>query len=97
MKKKLKDFPSHAEDMGRLNRIIGQLEGVKRMIENKRYCMDILMQTRAVASAIRSLESSILKRHLGHCVLKAFKSGDKSNESDKIAEIMELFKRCSVS
>ena len=72
--------PDHSKEISRLNRISGQIEGVKKMIEERRYCPDILTQLRAVSSATKSLEASVLEAHLGSCVADAFKS-DKVEES----------------
>ena len=83
--------PAHASEIKRLNRIIGQLEGVKRMIEERRYCPDILVQTRAATSAIRALESAILSGHLKHCVHHAMNSKSPSDAAAKIKELVELF------
>lgn len=83
----------HSKDIKRLNRIIGQLEGIKRMIDDKRYCPDILIQTRAAKSAIKSLEASILGKHLDHCVKATFTSKNKSATKEKIEEIIKIFKK----
>lgn len=83
----------HTKDIKRLNRIIGQLEGIKKMITEKRYCPDILIQTRAAKSAIKSLEASILEKHLDHCVTSAFASNKKGASKEKIEEIINIFKK----
>jgi DNA-binding FrmR family transcriptional regulator len=62
------------------------------MIEEGRYCPDILIQTRAVTSAIRSLEASLLERHLNHCVRSAFQSEDDNARQAKLAELVEIFR-----
>ena len=84
--------PSHKADLHRLNRIVGQIEGIKRMIEEGRYCPDILIQTKAVTSAVRSLEASLLERHLNHCVRSAFQSEDETESQAKLLELMEIFR-----
>ena len=56
--------PSHDAEIKRLNRIAGQVEGIKRMIEEGRYCPEILSQLRAVRSAVKGIETEILRRHL---------------------------------
>ena len=86
------EHPDHSRHLHRLNRAIGQLEGVRRMIEERRYCLDILTQTRAVSSAVRSLESNILQSHLENCVHNAFKSGKKDVE-EKMEELVEIFRK----
>lgn len=85
--------PDHRAQISRLNRIIGQLNAVKRMIENNEYCPDILTQTSAARSAIKSLEASVLEAHLGHCVKDAFSSSNKREVTMKIEELINLFKR----
>lgn len=84
--------PDHTKQLHRINRIIGQLEGVKRMMEDRRYCPEILTQTRAVSSAVRSLEANILQGHLESCVRNAFEYGSKDREA-KIEELVEFFRK----
>ena len=88
-----KDFPSHKKELARLNRITGQLEGIKNMISNKKYCPEILTQLRAARSAIKSLEANILEAHLASCVTEAFTSKNKKEQKIKINELKEIFKR----
>ena len=85
-------FPDHKAELHRLKRINGQIDGISRMIVENRYCPDILVQTRAVMSAIRSLEASLLERHLNHCVRSAFESEDKTKSQDKVSELVEIFR-----
>lgn len=73
----------------RLNRAIGQLNGVKRMIEDNRYCGDVLTQLAAAESAIRRISDMVLKEHLETCVSERIKSGDES----AIDEVMALLKQ----
>lgn len=87
------EYPDHGKEISRLNRIIGQLEGVKKMIEEQRYCPDILTQLRAASSATKSLEASILEAHLGSCVAEAFESGNIGDQQKKVGELIALFKR----
>ncbi len=84
-------YPNHAENIPRLNRISGQIDGIKKMIADNRYCPDIIIQIRAVRSALRAVESKILAKHLQHCVLQSFTS-DKEREQ-KITELQALFDR----
>lgn len=89
---KTKNPPAdHHDDLKRVNRLIGQLEGVKRMIEERRYCVDILNQTRAVGASLRSLEASILQSHMHHCLRHAMESKDRVEVDEKIEELVELF------
>ncbi len=83
--------PCHKGEIPRLNRIIGQLEGVKKMIEAHRYCPDILIQLRAIRSAVRAVEGNILKAHLQSCVAQSFVSNQDSQQ--KIEELKQLFDR----
>jgi DNA-binding FrmR family transcriptional regulator len=85
--------PSHQEQVPNLNRVSGQIEGVKKMIEERRYCPDILTQLRAIRSAVKSIELRIINTHLSACVTEAFLSQDHKEQSKKIDEIKELLKK----
>ena len=85
--------PSHQEQMPHLNRVSGQVEGIKKMIEERRYCPEILNQLRAIRSAIKSIELRILDTHLSSCVTEACLSHDQNEQRKKIDEIRELIKR----
>lgn len=85
--------PDHSVDLPRLNRIGGQIAGVKKMIEEDRHCTDILTQIRAARAALKGLEASILERHLGHCVAESLTAQDPAAVQQKIDELKELFKR----
>ena len=80
--------PCHKHEIPRLNRAIGQLEGIKKMIEEQRYCPDIIIQLKAVRSAIKHIESNILKTHLEDCVASSF--ADSEDAKQKIMEIKNL-------
>ena len=79
----------------RLSRIQGQVGGVARMVEEGRYCIDILNQLQAVKAALRKAEEEILKSHSDHCVAHAIKSGDAADARKKFAELVELFGKTS--
>lgn len=81
----------HTAEIRRLNRIIGQLQGIGRMIEAKRYCPEILVQTRAAVSAIHSLEGAILEDHLRHCVKQAFGAKNPKESEAVIQELVDLY------
>lgn len=83
----------HAHELPRLKRIKGQLDGIERMITEKRYCVDILQQIKAAKSAMQALENAVLKTHLEGCVREAFESKDPVNASKKIEEISDLLNR----
>ena len=82
----------HSETLPRLNRAIGQLEGVKKMIEAGRYCPDIMIQMRAARTAIKNAETEIFKRHLEGCVTNSFNNpetiAEKISEVKKIIDLM---------
>ncbi|MBT8447972.1 MAG: metal-sensitive transcriptional regulator [Gammaproteobacteria bacterium] len=75
----------------RLNRIAGQVQGIARMVENDRYCIDILQQVQAVKAAIARAESEILKDHAASCVEAAIASGDADDQRAKVSELIDLF------
>ena len=75
----------------RLARIQGQVGGIARMVEEERYCIDILNQLQAVKSALRKVEEELLKSHSAHCVAHAIKSGDTKDAQRKFEELVELF------
>ncbi|MGT2503215.1 metal-sensitive transcriptional regulator [Bradyrhizobium guangxiense] len=77
----------------RLNRIEGQVRGLAKMVDEDRYCIDIVTQISAVRSALRRAEEEILKDHVAHCVEHAISSGDKADQRRKIAELMEVVGR----
>ena len=86
-----KDIKTEARK--RLNRIEGQVRGLGRMVEEDRYCIDIVTQIAAVRAALRRLEEEILKDHVGHCVEHAIASGDKAEQRRKIEELMAVVGR----
>ena len=85
--------PDHTENILRLRRIRGQLDGIEKMITDRRYCPDIMNQLRAASSAIKAVESQVMSRHLRHCVTEAIQSRDTKATEAKITEILALFHR----
>lgn len=77
----------------RLNRIEGQVRGLAKMVDEDRYCIDIVTQISAVRAALGRVEEEILKDHVAHCVEHAIRSGDKADQRRKIAELMEVVGR----
>lgn len=77
----------------RLSRIEGQVRGVARMVEEDRYCIDVVTQISAVRAALRRAEEEILHDHVAHCVEHAIASGNKKDQRQKVAEIMEVLGR----
>ena len=94
-KKSASEQPCHKKQLSRLNRVAGQVEGVRRMIEEQRYCPEIMTQLRAVRSAVKSLEMEILKSHLNSCVVKALSSSNKKERKKQIEELTSIFQKFS--
>lgn len=84
--------PDHSAQISRLNRITGQITGIKKMITNNAYCPDILLQIKATRSALKALEINILAKHIKHCVKNAFDSKKEKNMDEKIMELLQVFK-----
>ena len=76
--------------LARLGRIEGQVRGVARMVEQERYCIDVLTQIRAVRAALDKVEQEILHDHLQHCVAHAFHAGSEKDRQIKIDELLEV-------
>ena len=79
--------------LNRLNRIEGQVRGVARMVEDDRYCIDILTQIQAVRAALARVETEMLKDHLGHCIESAITGGDVAEQRQKASELIQLLER----
>lgn len=77
----------------RLKRIEGQVRGIAQMVEEDRYCIDILTQLQAVKSALAKAESEVLKQHAACCVAEAIASGDAEEQRTKFNELVDLFER----
>ena len=79
--------------IARIARIEGQVRGVARMIEDERYCIDILTQIQAVKAALKRVEQEVLKEHAATCVAGAIKSGNAKDQQRKFEELAELLGR----
>lgn len=90
--KMITKLPAHDEQLVALRRIEGQVRGVQGMIEEKRYCIDILTQLSAVASAVGSVQDIILHKYLDTCVTKAFVGESKTEKKKKVDEVIKLLK-----
>jgi DNA-binding FrmR family transcriptional regulator len=77
----------------RLSRIEGQVRGLAKMVEEDRYCIDIVTQISAVRAALRRVEEEVLRDHVAHCVEHAITSGNKADQREKIAELMAVIGR----
>ncbi len=88
--------PSHKHHMSQLNRVSGQIEGIKRMIDEEKYCVDIMMQVKAVRNALKSVELAILETHMQSCLHKACQvdtATDEEMQKQQIAELIKLLKK----
>jgi CsoR family transcriptional regulator, copper-sensing transcriptional repressor len=79
----------------RLSRIEGQVRGLTRMLEEDRYCIDIVTQIGAVRAALRRVEEEVLRDHIAHCVEHAIVSGNVAEQRQKIAELIDVLSRTS--
>jgi len=77
----------------RLSRIEGQVRGLQKMIEEDRYCVDILVQVKAVTAALKKVEGELLKDHVDHCLAAAIASDDVSEREEKVAELVDLLSK----
>jgi len=77
----------------RLKRIEGQVRGVLRMVEQDRYCVDVLTQIDAVRAALHKVEEQVLRDHVSHCVADAFASGDPIEQQHKVEELVDTIGR----
>ncbi len=87
------DNDTAATCVKRLSKIEGQVRGIARMVDDKRYCIDIITQIAAVQAALHRVEDAILQDHVSHCVEHAIASGNKADQRAKIAELMDVLSR----
>ena len=87
------NHPCHDSQVNRLRKIEGQVRGLQKMIEERRYCMDIVSQLRAVQGALKKVELRILETHLQHCVQGALNSRNSEDAEAKIQEIIQLLQK----
>lgn len=87
------NHPDHHGEVPRLNRIAGQIDGIKRMIGEDRHCTEILAQIRAARAALKTVEANVLEAHLQSCVREAMTGGDRGEIDAKIEELKDIFKR----
>ena len=77
----------------RLSRIEGQVRGIARMVDEDRYCIDIVTQVSAVRAALKRVEEEILRDHVAHCVEQAIVSGNRTEQRRKVIELMDVVGR----
>ncbi len=85
--------PDHKENIVSLKRIEGQVRGVQKMVEDRKYCVDILTQIQSIKGAISRVERDILQRHIENCVVNAIKGKSQKERQTKLDEIMKLLKK----
>lgn len=90
---KRQELPSHADQLVHLKRIEGQVRGLIQMIEDKRYCLEILSLSKGIRAAISSVEENILMRYIDTCFTDAVCSDSKKSRDEKIEEIRLLLKK----
>lgn len=89
----MKKHTGHHDELKRLARIRGQIDGISRMIEEDRYCVDILVQMRAVHAALRKVEEQLLRGHVKHCVADALKASDANAGQERLDELFDVLGR----
>jgi DNA-binding FrmR family transcriptional regulator len=89
------DIQTKAKALGRLRRIEGQVQGIQRMVEEDKECVDILLQLTAVQGAVEQVQKLLLGQHLESCVAEAVRSGNARDRQRKMDELLEVFSRFS--
>ena len=89
------DDDTRVKALGRLRRIEGQVQGIQRMVEEDKYCVDILLQLTAVQGAVEQVQRLLLGRHIESCVADAIRSGSARDRQKKMDELLEVFSRFS--
>jgi CsoR family transcriptional regulator, copper-sensing transcriptional repressor len=87
------DIEVKAKLLNRLSRVEGQVRGIAKMVEEDRYCIDILNQMAAIKAALAKVEGRLLQNHLEHCIEDSIIAGDKKEQRRKAAELIELLER----
>ena len=88
-----KQLTTHLDEIVPLKRIEGQIRGIQKMIEEKRYCIDILTQLSSIVGAVRRVEENILSRHLRGCVRDSFARGNREDKAQKIDEVIDVLQK----
>lgn len=89
----MKKNPSHQSNLVALRRIEGQVRGVQKMIEDRKYCVDILTQISAIKGALSRVDGKILERHFRSCVTNAIKGTSEKEKQRKTDEILKLIRQ----
>jgi DNA-binding FrmR family transcriptional regulator len=89
------DAETKRQALGRLRRIAGQIQGVQRMVEEEKYCVDVLLQISAVGGALEQVSKILMTRHIESCVQDSLRAGSERERSQKIDELVRVFTRHS--
>ncbi len=89
----MKQATTHQEQIVFLKKIEGQIRGVQKMIEDKRYCVDIITQIHSIIGALYRVENEVFKKHIDGCVVNALKGKSESEKQKKIDEVVKLVSR----
>jgi CsoR family transcriptional regulator, copper-sensing transcriptional repressor len=89
------DMQAKAKTLGRLRRIEGQVQGIQRMVEEEKSCVDILLQLTAVQGAVEQVQKLVLGQHLESCVVEAVRSGNTRDRQKKMDELLDVLSRFS--
>ena len=89
----MKPVTTHEEQLAFLKKIEGQIRGIQKMIQDKRYCIDIVTQVHSIIGALYRVENQIFKKHIDGCVLNALKGKSEKEREQKITEVVELISR----
>ena len=91
-RKKVRDENEHKDLLNRLSRIEGQIRGLRKMVEEDAYCVDIITQTQAASSALNSFSKELLSRHIKTCVTEDIKAGESESVDELCALVAKLMK-----
>jgi len=86
-------YPDHENQLARLNKIEGQIKGVRKMIEERRYCVDIISQIKAITGALEQVQMGVLEKHVHHCVRESVESGNNQQLEERIEELVKVLGR----
>jgi len=89
----MKQITIHEEQLGFLKKIEGQIRGIQRMIEDKRYCVDIITQIYSIIGALHRVEDEIFKKHIQGCVVASLRGKSEAEKEKKISEVVDLMAR----
>lgn len=87
------DAETKAKALGRLRRIEGQVQGIQRMVEGDKYCVEVLLQLSAVSGAVEQMHKLVLGQHIESCVAEAIRSGTARERQKKVDELLDVFAR----